>query len=165
MMSEGNSRVGKRKDKPRTWIFYEVEKNGAMQKVDLPFDIGVFSDLSGDRKRQKSLKRRELSLLESKDDLNELVGQIKPMVMVNIQIGDQVKKIPIEINDMKDFTPDELLEQLGRQLDGVSEILQLRESLMKFREMANVDPEFEENVRQLSKQGPEALKEYLGRLG
>ncbi len=164
-MSEGNSRVGKRKDKPRTWIFYEVEKNGAMQKVDLPFDIGVFSDLSGDRKRQKSLKRRELSLLESKDDLNELVGQIKPMVMVNIQIGDQVKKIPIEINDMKDFTPDELLEQLGRQLDGVSEILQLRESLMKFREMANVDPEFEENVRQLSKQGPEALKEYLGRLG
>jgi type VI secretion system protein ImpB len=164
-MSEGNTRVKKRKDKPRTHIFYEVEKNGAMQKVDLPFDIGVFSDLSGDRKRQKSLKRRELSLLESKDDLNELVAQIKPMVMVNIQIGEQVKKIPIEINDMKDFSPDEILDQLGRQLEGVSEILQLRESLVKFREMANVDPEFEENVRKLSKQGPEALKEYLSRLG
>ena len=33
--------------RPRVQITYDVETNGAMQKVELPFVVGVLADLSG----------------------------------------------------------------------------------------------------------------------
>ena len=36
--------------RPRVQITYDVETNGAMQKVELPFVVGVLADLSGQPK-------------------------------------------------------------------------------------------------------------------
>ena len=47
--------------RPRVQITYDVETNGAMQKVELPFVVGVLADLSGQPKEAlKPLKDRKV---------------------------------------------------------------------------------------------------------
>ena len=46
--------------RPRVQITYDVETNGAMQKIELPFVVGVLADLSGQPKEPlKPLKERK----------------------------------------------------------------------------------------------------------
>ena len=46
--------------RPRVQITYDVETNGAMTRVELPFVVGVLADLSGQPKEQlKPLKERD----------------------------------------------------------------------------------------------------------
>ena len=46
-MSESIQHKLDRVRRPRVQITYDVETNGAMQKLELPFVVGVLSDLSG----------------------------------------------------------------------------------------------------------------------
>ena len=47
--------------RPRVQITYDVETNGAMRTVELPFVVGVFADLSGQPKEPlKPLKERTI---------------------------------------------------------------------------------------------------------
>ena len=47
--------------RPRVQITYDVETNGAMQKIELPFVVGVLADLSGQPKEPlKPLKDRKV---------------------------------------------------------------------------------------------------------
>ena len=43
--------------RPRVQITYDVETNGAMQKVELPFVVGVLADLSGSPRSRSSRSR------------------------------------------------------------------------------------------------------------
>ena len=48
--------------RPRVQITYDVETGGAMQKVELPFVVGVMADLSGKPKEAlKPLKDRKVA--------------------------------------------------------------------------------------------------------
>ena len=55
--------VAAKKNKTRTHIWYEVFTNGATEKKDIPFDIAVMSDLSGDKKPKDRGDLRDLSLI------------------------------------------------------------------------------------------------------
>jgi type VI secretion system protein ImpB len=46
-MSESLQHKLDRVRRPRVQITYDVETNGAMQKTELPFVVGVLADLSG----------------------------------------------------------------------------------------------------------------------
>ena len=47
--------------RPRVQITYDVETNGAMQKTELPFVVGVLADLSGQPKEAlKPMKDRKV---------------------------------------------------------------------------------------------------------
>ena len=46
-MAESQQKKLDRVRRPRVQITYDVETNGAMQKIELPFVVGVMADLSG----------------------------------------------------------------------------------------------------------------------
>ena len=47
MQADSRQHTLDRVRRPRVQITYDVETNGAMRKVELPFVIGVLADLSG----------------------------------------------------------------------------------------------------------------------
>ena len=61
--------------RPRVQITYDVETNGAMQKVELPFVVGVLADLSGQPKEPlKPLKDRKVVNID-RDNFNDVLAK------------------------------------------------------------------------------------------
>ncbi len=55
-MSEGQKFVGRNRA-PRVQIQYELETNGAKKLVELPFIVGVMSDLAGKSDSEEATKK------------------------------------------------------------------------------------------------------------
>ena len=65
----------KRVRKPRVHITYDVETNGAEEKKELPFVMGVMGDYSGDNTAdKKSLKERKFVNID-RDNFNEAMAR------------------------------------------------------------------------------------------
>lgn len=75
---------------PRVKITYDVETGGAIEKLELPFIVGVFADLSGDRDPDAQFepytKRRMLAL--DRDNFNDVMKAQAPRVAL-----DNIKRI------------------------------------------------------------------------
>src|SRR5687768_12107008 len=73
MGSESQQHKLDRVRRPRVQITYDVETNGAMQKVELPFVVGVMADLSGQPKEPlKALKERKVVSID-RDNFNDVL--------------------------------------------------------------------------------------------
>src|SRR5436190_10894827 len=71
--------------RPRVQITYDVETNGAMQKVELPFVVGVMADLSGQPKEPlKPLKERKVVSID-RDNFNDVLSRATPRVAMKVQ--------------------------------------------------------------------------------
>ena len=67
---------------PRVRITYDVETGGAIEKKELPFIVGIFADLKGDREdpaTYNALKTRSMADID-RDNFNDLMNTIKPRV-------------------------------------------------------------------------------------
>lgn len=67
---------------PRVKITYDVETGGAIEKKELPFIVGIFADLAGDREdaaTYPALKTRRMVDIDC-DNFNDLMATIKPRV-------------------------------------------------------------------------------------
>ena len=103
--------------RPRVQITYDVETNGAMQKVELPFVVGVLADLSGQpndaaaaaqgtegrQHRPRQLQRRA----GQGDAAGGHEGENK--------LTDEDTKLAVELNfkNIDDFEPARVAEQVG----------------------------------------------------
>src|ERR1700678_3440543 len=59
--------------RPRVQITYDVETNGAMQKTELPFVVGVLADLSGQPSTPlRPLKERKAANID-RDNFNDVL--------------------------------------------------------------------------------------------
>ena len=64
--------------KPRVHITYDVETNGAQEKKELPFVVGVMGDYSGDNTAsKKALKDRKFVQID-RDNFNDIMGKVEP---------------------------------------------------------------------------------------
>ena len=71
--------------RPRVQITYDVETNGAMRKVELPFVIGVLADLSGMPKEAlKPLKERKFVPID-RDNFNKVLAKMEPRFALRVQ--------------------------------------------------------------------------------
>lgn len=80
--SESSSKFIERNRAPRVHIEYELDVNGAEKKVELPFIMGVMSDLSGKVDPDKPLPPvKERKFLEfDMDNFDDRMKAIKPRV-------------------------------------------------------------------------------------
>ena len=63
---------------PRVQITYDVETGGAMQKLELPFVVGVLADLSGKPKDAlRPLKERKAVNID-RDNFNDVMARLTP---------------------------------------------------------------------------------------
>ena len=78
MSSESQQHKLDRVRRPRVQITYDVETNGALQKIELPFVVGVLADLSGQPKTPlKPIKERKFAAID-RDNFNDVLAKAEP---------------------------------------------------------------------------------------
>src|SRR5438132_5242893 len=71
--------------RPRVQITYDVETNGAMEKVELPFVVGVMADLSGQPKEAlRPMKERKFVPID-RDNFNDVLARATPRLALKVQ--------------------------------------------------------------------------------
>jgi type VI secretion system protein ImpB len=116
--------------RPRVQITYDVETNGAMQKTELPFVIGVMADLSGQPKEAlRPLKDRKFTNID-RDNFNDVMERSAPRVAMKVDnklTGEGDSKLAVELNfkNMDDFEPVRVAEQIAP----LKELLDMRQRL------------------------------------
>ena len=115
--------------RPRVQITYDVETNGAMQKVELPFVVGVLADLSGKPKEPlRPLKDRKVVTID-RDNFNDVLAKATPRVAMKVdnKLTDDNTKLAVELNfkHLDDFEPARVAEQVGP----LRELLEMRQKL------------------------------------
>jgi len=129
MGSESQQHKLDRVRRPRVQITYDVETNGAMQKVELPFVVGVMADLSGQPKEAlKPMKDRKFTTID-RDNFNDVLNRSAPRVAIKVEnkLTDQEGKIGVELNfkSMDDFDP----AKVASQVPALKELLDMRHRL------------------------------------
>jgi type VI secretion system protein ImpB len=115
--------------RPRVQITYDVETNGAMQKVELPFVVGVMADLSGQPKEAlRPLKDRKFVPID-RDNFNDVLAKATPRLAMKVQnrLTDEDTKLAVELNfkSMDDFDP----AKVAGQIAPLKELLEMRQRL------------------------------------
>jgi len=115
--------------RPRVQITYDVETNGAMQKIELPFVVGVLADLSGQPKDAlKSLKDRKFVPID-RDNFDDVLAKSAPRLALHVQnrLTGEDSKLAIELNfkEMDDFEP----ARIAEQVPALKELLDMRQRL------------------------------------
>jgi type VI secretion system protein ImpB len=110
-------------------ITYDVETNGAMEKIELPFVVGVLADLSGQPKEAlKPLKERKFATVD-RDNFDEVMEKAAPRLAMKVdnKITGEDNKIAVELNfkNYEDFEPARVAEQIGP----LKELLAMRQRL------------------------------------
>jgi len=114
--------------KPRVHIEYEVETYGARQKVELPFVMGVISDLSGKSlKDKKAVEAREFIDVDM-DNFDQRMEAVAPRVAFavdNTLSGDGKMAVDLTFSSMNDFSPG----QIAKNIEPLSKLLEARTQL------------------------------------
>lgn len=113
---------------PRVQIEYDVELYGAEKKVQLPFIMGVMSDLSG--KPTEALPPvAERKFLEiDVDNFDSRMKSMKPRVafqVPNLLTGEGNLAVDITFENMDDFSP----AAVASRVDGLKQLLEARQQL------------------------------------
>ncbi|MFO0875770.1 MAG: type VI secretion system contractile sheath small subunit [Gemmataceae bacterium] len=129
-MSESLQHKLDRVRRPRVQISYDVETNGAMQKVELPFVVGVMADLSAQStEAQKALKERKFVNID-RDNFNEVLERSAPRLAMKVDnklTGEGDSKLAVELNfkHIDDFEP----ARVAEQVPALKELLDMRQRL------------------------------------
>jgi len=122
MSSKSGQRFIKENRAPRVHIEYEVETYGSRQKVDLPFVMGVMSDLSG-----KSVDKRDLLEFDM-DNFEQRMEAIAPRAVFQVEntlTGEGKVGIDLTFKSMEDFSPG----AVAKQVPALNKLLEARNEL------------------------------------
>ena len=113
---------------PRVQIEYDVELYGAEKKVQLPFIMGVMSDLSG-KPTEPLPGVAERKFLEiDVDNFDSRMKSMKPRVafqVPNLLTGEGNLAVDITFENMDDFSP----AAVASRVDGLKQLLEARQQL------------------------------------
>jgi type VI secretion system protein ImpB len=134
-MSESLQHKLDRVRRPRVQITYDVETNGAMQKTELPFVVGVMADLSGQRKNPLPVLKERKFVPVDRDNFNEVLAKAEPRLALKVQnrLTDEDTKLAVELNfkHLDDFEPARVAEQVAPLKELLDMRLRLTQLLSK----------------------------------
>ncbi len=128
-MANSSQKFVGRNRAPRVQVEYDVELYGAERKVNLPFVMGVMSDLSG-KPAEPLPKVEERKFLDiDAENFDERLKSCKPRVAFQVPnvMNEDGGNIAVDMTfeSMEDFSPDKVAEKV----DGVKELLEARKQL------------------------------------
>jgi type VI secretion system protein ImpB len=127
-MAKTGQRFIKENRAPRVHIEYEVETYGSRQKVDLPFVMGVMSDLSGKSEvEKKTLDKRDFLEFDM-DNFEQRMEAIAPRAVFQVQntlTGDGKLGVDLHFKSMDDFSPG----AVAKQVPSLNKLLEARNEL------------------------------------
>jgi type VI secretion system protein ImpB len=113
---------------PRVQIEYDVELYGAEKKVQLPFVMGVLSDLSGKSNGELPAVAERKFVDIDVDNFDARMKSMKPSVafqVPNTLTGEGNLAVAITFENMEDFSP----AAVARKVDGLRQLLEARQQL------------------------------------
>lgn len=114
---------------PRVHITYDVEVGDAIEMKEIPFVVGVLSDLSG-KPDEPLPKLKDRKLVEiDRDNFNNVLAAMKPRLAFKVdnKIANDDTKIAVELRfkSLDDFHP----EQIVQQVDPLRKLVDARRRL------------------------------------
>jgi len=118
---------------PRIQITYDVEVGGAIEMKELPFVVGVMGDFVGKPEEPlPALKNRKFVEIDA-DNFNQVLSGMKPRLAYTIdnKLQDDGSKMGIELNfnDIEDFEPDQIVQQV----EPLRKLVEARQKLSDLR--------------------------------
>ena len=113
---------------PRVQIEYDVELYGAQKKVQLPFVMGVLSDLSGKPSEPLPPVAERKFLDVDVDNFDARMKAMKPRVafqVPNTLTGEGNLAVDITFENMDDFSP----AAVAAKVEGLRQLLEARQQL------------------------------------
>jgi type VI secretion system protein ImpB len=113
---------------PRVQIEYDVELYGAQKKVQLPFVMGVLSDLTGKPSEPLPPVSERKFLDIDVDNFDARMKSMKPRVafqVPNTLSGQGNMAVDITFESMDDFSP----ATVARKVEGLRQLLEARQQL------------------------------------
>ncbi len=157
-MSESLQHKLDRVRRPRVQITYDVETNGAMQKVELPFVVGVMADLSGQPQEPlKPLKERKFVNID-RDNFNDVLKRSAPRLALKVDnklTGEADSKLAVELNfkEMDDFEP----ARIAEQIPALKELLEMRQRLTQLMSKMEGNDKLEALLAEVMQNNEKAL--------
>ncbi len=127
--TESSTKFIERNRAPRVHIEYELFVDGAQKKIELPFIMGVMSDLSGKPvEGLPPIKERKFLEIDM-DNFNDRMKSIKPRVAFNVPnvVGEEGGNMGVDVSfeSMEDFSP----EAVARKVEPLRKLLEARTQL------------------------------------
>ncbi len=137
--------------KPRVHITYEVETNGAMEKRELPFVVGVLGDFSGNpTQKLKPLVERKFVQID-RDNINDVLRQMTPglnMRVENTLAGDGTELgVQLKFESMEDFEP----AKVAAQVEPLKKLMETRNQLRDLMAKVDVSADLEATLEDVLK--------------
>lgn len=114
---------------PRVQIEYDLETYGAEKKIQLPFVMGVMSDLSGKPKDPLAPVDERKFVDIDVDEFDKVMKSMKPRVAFQVPntLTAEGGNLSVELtfNTMDDFSP----AAVARKTEGLRQLLEAREQL------------------------------------
>jgi type VI secretion system protein ImpB len=127
-MAKTGQRFIKENRAPRVHIEYEVETYGSRQKVELPFVMGVMSDLSGKSEvEKKTLDKRDFLEFDM-DNFEQRMEAIAPRAVFQVEntlTGEGKIGVDLTFKSMEDFTPGAVV----KQVPALNKLMEARQEL------------------------------------
>ena len=128
-MAKSGQRFIKENRAPRVHIEYEVETFGSRQKVELPFVMGVMSDLSGKSLvEKKTLADRDFTEFDM-DNFDQRMAAIAPRAAFNVEntlAGDGSKvAVDLTFKSMDEFNPG----AVAKKVPALAQLLEVRQQI------------------------------------
>lgn len=129
-MSTSSQKFIARNRAPRVQIEYDVETFGAQKKVNLPFVMGVMSDLAGKSESEEAKKAvAERKFLEiDVDNFDSRMAALKPKLSFQVDnalTGEGKMPVEIEFESMDDFSP----AKVAAKVDSLKKLMEARNQL------------------------------------
>jgi type VI secretion system protein ImpB len=148
-VSESVFEKKKRVRPPRVNITYEVEIGGAQVMKELPFVVGVISDLSGQPKDPlPRLKDRKFVEID-RDNFDDVLKSMKPRVALRVDntLKGDGSELSVELNfeKLSDFEP----EAIVRQVEPLRKLLEVRGQLKDLQSRTEGNDRLEEMLGEI----------------
>jgi type VI secretion system protein ImpB len=127
-MATSSQKFIQRNRAPRVQIEYDVELYGAEKKVQLPFVMGVMSDLSGNPSEPLAPVADRKFMEVSVDNFDDRLKGMKPRVafqVPNTLTGEGNVSVDLTFESLEDFSP----AAIARKVSALNQLMQARNQL------------------------------------
>jgi type VI secretion system protein ImpB len=128
MAKQSSQKFIARNRAPRVQIEYDVELYGAQKKIQLPFVMGVMSDLSGKSEEPLAPVADRKFLEIDVDNFDDRLKAMKPRVafaVPNTLTGEGNLSVDLTFESMEDFSPAAVAKKVG----ALRQLLEARQQL------------------------------------
>ena len=165
MASDSGSGFIKRNRPPRVQIQYE-DPYDSEKMVELPFVMGVMSDLSGNNPGVEPEPADERTFSDvTKDTLDDYMQAMKPGMTFTVENklepdSGQKMGVSLQFEKMEDLEP----AAIARQVPALKKLLEAREQLANLQRYMSAKPKAQEHIQKLLND-PELMAALADRAG